>query len=54
MTTTDLPLEWTEHYGAFMSFGEVTVIILGTCKECFATVNSDSFAAHTEWHLEQG
>lgn len=48
LTESDLPADWTKNYGAFVSFGED--LVMGTCKECFVSVNSDSFTAHTEYH----
>lgn len=52
LTESDLPADWTENYGAFVSFGDD--LVMATCKECFASVNSDSFAAHRQHHVLTG
>jgi hypothetical protein len=50
MTESDLPPDWTDHFGAFVSFGDT--MVMGTCRKCYALVNSDSFADHRIWHAE--
>jgi len=53
MREDDLPDEWTQHYGGFMSFGDE--VVMAVCRNCFGVVVSDFFANHTEWHnIEDG
>jgi hypothetical protein len=50
LTEADLPAEWTEHYGQFISIGDQ--LVLATCRKCFGLVNSDHFTHHRSWHAD--